>query len=282
MHRFTLHEQLIHGATFSPIARIPQWNHLSDMTALLATRHLPQATPGNRLLLALPDESQERLWPKLEPVELTRRELIYVTGAQIEHVYFIDQGLVSLMKTMSDGRVVEVGAVGTEGVVCLGGALGLRTAILESVVQVPGVARRITIGAFGEATERDKALRGLMRRYTEVALSQLSQSAACNRLHSLEERFCRWLLTAHDNAGTDSFRMTHEFLALMLGVQRPGLSITAHALQEQGLIHYHNGEMSVRNRQGLEATSCECYRSIRRQVDLLLGPVDGGPASNAA
>ncbi len=236
--------------------------------------HHPEAATSNRLLRALPSDSRQRLWQRMERVELVRREPIYAAGAPVEHVYFLDRGLVSLVKSMSDGRIVEVGAVGVEGLVCLGAALGLKSAVLESVVQIPGQALRIPTGVFREQQERDHALRDLMQRYIEIAIGQLAQSAACNRLHTLEERCCRWLLIAHDNVGPDSFRLTHEFLALMLGVQRPGLSITAHALQAKGLIHYHNGEMTVLDRSGLESAACECYRTVRRQIDLLLGPAE--------
>ena len=227
---------------------------------------------SNRLLRALPKDSLHRLQRRLEPVELDRRELVHAAGAPVEHVYFIDTGLVSLVRAMSDGRLVEVGAVGIEGIAGHSAAIGLRRAPVDAVVQLPVVARRISPVALREEMARDDALRDLVLGYTEAAYGQLAQTAACNRLHTLEERCSRWLLIAHDNARTDRFHLTHEHLALLLGVQRPGLSITAHALQSAGLIHYHNGEMEILDRSGLETASCECYRAVQANFDQLLGP----------
>lgn len=235
-------------------------------------RPVERGPASNRLLKALPKESLHRLQRRLEPVELDRRELLHAAGAPVEHVYFIDCGLVSMVRAMSDGRLVEVGAVGIEGIAGHSAALGLRRAVADTVVQLPITARRISPIVLREEMARDEALRELVLGYTEAALGQLAQTAACNRLHTLEERCSRWLLIAHDNARTDRFRLTHEHLALLLGVQRPGLSITAHALQDAGLIHYHNGEMEILDRSGLETSACECYRAVQSQFDRLLGP----------
>jgi len=221
---------------------------------------------ANGFLRALPPESLARLRPHLEPVELVRHQRIYAPGADAAFVYFLARGLVSLVKTMSDGRLVEVGAIGVEGVVCLSSLLGLPEAVLESLVQIPGTGYRIKATVFRDEAARDASLRQLVARYANASISQLAQASACNRLHSLEQRCCRWLLTAHDNARANTFQLTHEFLALMLGVQRPGVSITARGLQQAGLIEYQNGRVTITDRDGLEAAACECYGTVRSQL----------------
>jgi CRP-like cAMP-binding protein len=225
----------------------------------------------NGFLRALPPETFARLRPHLEPVELTRGQLLYASGQDAAAVYFITRGTVSLVKSMRDGRVVEVGSVGVEGAIDLSGLLGLRGAVFESLVQVTGAAFRIRSSTLWEESSRDPALRELMLRYAGVVVAQIAQTAACNRLHSLEARCCRWLLTAHDSAGADTFQLTHEFLALMLGVQRPGVSIAARNLQRTGLISYRNGRVTVNDRSGLEAGACECYGAVRGHIRDLLG-----------
>jgi CRP-like cAMP-binding protein len=170
---------------------------------------------------------------------------------------------------MRDGRAVEVGSVGPEGAVCLSAVLALDTAATEAVVLLPGAALRLPSTALREAAERDLALDRLLRGYAACALAQITQTAACNRLHSLNERCIRWLLVAHDNAGDESFPITHEGLATILGVQRPGVSLAARALQDAGLISYRNGRVRVTDRARLEAGACECYRTVRRRFDAL-------------
>lgn len=224
---------------------------------------------ANRMLLALPAESLERLRSGLRRVELRRRQVIYAAGAPVQNVYFVNRGLVSYVKSMADGRSVEVGAIGAEGAVCLGALQGLRTAILESVVQIPGSAFVGGVDMVREAMAEDDALRSLVLGYTNVAIDQIAQTAACNRLHILEERCCRWLLIAHDSAQGDEFPLTHEFLAMMLGVRRSGLSIAVSTLQKAGFIRYRRDRMRIMDRAGLEATTCECYTAIRAQFDAL-------------
>jgi CRP-like cAMP-binding protein len=226
---------------------------------------------SNGFLRALSPDSRARLRPYLEPVELVRRHLIYSPGEDAIHVYFINRGLVSLVKTMQDGRIVEVGAIGAEGVVCLASLLGLPKVVLESLVQVSGDALRMKASVLREEAARIPALGEMVRGYVQVAIGQLAQTAACNRLHSLDQRCCRWLLMAHDNAGADEFQLTHEFLALMLGVQRPGVSIAARQLQDAGIIRYQNGRVTVVDRPALEASACECYGAVRAQITELYG-----------
>lgn len=224
---------------------------------------------SNRILLHLPDDTFHRLRPHFDRIALAPRHVLLHAGAPINHIYFVNRGLVSLIKTMQDGRIVEVDSVGTEGM--LGGfALhGIERAILEAVAHVPGEAFRIDVGVLQNEMRQSDAFRRLMHRYSYVAATRFAQISACNRHHTLEERCCRWLLTAHDSARSDIIPITHEFLALLLGVQRSGLSITASILQKAGLIRYTRGRITVIDRRGLEAAACECYEAIRSESDSL-------------
>jgi CRP-like cAMP-binding protein len=225
----------------------------------------------NRILRVLPAATWERLRPALEPVRMERDQTLGHVDGPIRYMYFINRGLVSLVKTMLDGRSVEIEAVGIEGITDPVALLGIDRAILDSVVQVPGSALRIGRDALGDAAAADAALRAMMQNYARIAMNQLSQTAACNRLHSLEERFCRWLLIAHDSALADSFPLTHEFVATMLGVRRSSVSIAASFLKKAGLIDYSRGRVAIRNRAGLEEAACECYGVIRKELDALFG-----------
>jgi CRP-like cAMP-binding protein len=167
---------------------------------------------------------------------------------------------------MSDGRTVEIGAVGREGMLGWNAALGMKHALLDAMVQVPGEALRVDTAVFQKAVQESPALRDLTQRFAEHALADIAQTAACNRLHSLEERCCRWLLIAHDSARSDKFSLTHEFLAMMLGVQRTAVSIAASLLRRAGFIEYSRGTVTVTDRRGLEGMSCECYKSIQERL----------------
>jgi CRP-like cAMP-binding protein len=224
---------------------------------------------ANRILLALPRGVLPRIRPHLQPVNLPLGRIIYRADERMEKVYFINRGLVSLIRSMKDGRTVEIGAVGIEGLMGLDALYGLDIAPLECIVQLPGTAFCGSAAALRAEMTRSRSLQTLLQRYYHLMASQMAQTAACNRLHSLEQRCCRWLLIAHDSARSDTFPLTHEFLAMMLGVQRAGVSIAANALQQSGLIRYARGQMSVTDRQGLEAAACECYGTIRHVADRL-------------
>jgi len=191
---------------------------------------------ANRLLATLTADGRARLGPHLELKELERGEVIHAAGARIEHVYFVEQGLVSLVKTMSDGLAVEVGTIGIEGIIGLPALIGIDRVLVDVVVQAPVIALRARPALVGEEMARSNRFRNLVLRYGHALLLQFIQTAACNSLHSIEERCCRWLLVAHDSARTDSFPLTHEFLAMLLGVQRAGVSVAASALQKGGVI----------------------------------------------
>ena len=228
----------------------------------------------NRLLRLLPDETLERLLPHLQPATMLGGMTIDHINGPITQMYFINRGLVSLVKVMRDGRTVEVGAVGIEGVTDPTALFGIDEAIVETMVQIPGdtfrIDRRILVGLMAT----DSALSRVMQQYTRFAIGQLAQTAACNRLHTLEERCCRWILTGHDCAGTDTFNLTHEFLGMMLGAPRSSVSLTAKVLQRAGCIDYARGSLTVLDRDALESLACECYFETQGAMAVLYGPDD--------
>ncbi len=225
----------------------------------------------NRILLALPHAVREEVLHQCDRVELASGQVIYTGGAVVEYAYFINTGLVSLVKRMEDGRSVEIAAIGTEGLLGLFAAYGFDRALVDHIVQVPVLALRISRRALQKAISKHEALRRVMTRYLLLVAEQLAQVSACNRLHSLEQRCCQWLLVAHDNALSDQFQLTHEFLASLLGAQRTSVSMTANRLQKRGLIRYSHARISILDRAALEETACECYRARCNQIDHVFG-----------
>jgi CRP-like cAMP-binding protein len=226
--------------------------------------------PGeNALLSALPPDERQRL--RLERVSLGIKEVIYEPDGPIPHVDFPLDSVYSLVIVMADGRAVEVGTVGNEGMVGLPLFLGSDRSPYQAFTQVPGDSLRMRAEDFREEMGRQGQLAGLLRRYNQALMNQMAYSVACNRLHSVEERMCRWLLMSHDRVGADRFPMTQEFLAQMLGVRRPSVTVVAGVLQKAGLIAYARGWVVILDRAGLEAASCECYRVVRDEFERLLG-----------
>lgn len=246
-----------------------KWEYLQVQQRKTMTKASKPERITNRILLALPPAILKELRPDLDLLETTKGQMIDHIDGPIRYLYFVNRGLVSLVKTMNDGRTVEVGAVGIEGITDPNALFGIDIAVIETIVQVPGTAFRVKREVLQYVMKKDETVRTLMQNCVRFAFGQLAQTAACNRLHSLEERCCRWLLTAHDSALSDNFQLTHEFLAMMLGVQRAGVSITANILQKAGLIQYVRGHVTIINRAGLEDASCECYRSTRTEIDRL-------------
>lgn len=224
----------------------------------------------NRLLKALPAEDFALLKPHLQPAALLRGDVLFEAVDDIEHVYFPQSGVVSLVTLMRDGSSVEAGTIGREGGVGMIVGAGSRQAATRGVVQIPGRARRIEVARFRAALDRSAALRDLVHRYTEALLAQVLQSVACNALHSVEQRFCRWLLTCRDRTGSDVIPLTQEAVAEMLGVQRTTVTAAARALQDQGLIRYRRGLIECVDVAGLQETSCECYQVVRARFEQLL------------
>jgi CRP-like cAMP-binding protein len=237
---------------------------------ILTSKVIADEQIANRLLLALAPVALKQLLPHFKRVEFGYGEIVYRPGDVVTDVCFINRGLLSLVKTMRDGRTVEVNTRGIDGVTAPASLFGFDTTILECVVQVPASGFSIRASVLRSAMARSRMLNGLIQRYTHLAVDQLAQTAACNRLHSLEERCCRRLLIAHDNARANTFPLTHEFLAGILGVRRPQISTLVGSLRKSGCIRYGRGLVTVADRAGLEARACECYEFIRRETDHLL------------
>lgn len=238
----------------------------------MATSQASLPTPRNRLLAALPPGDLARLWPRLEPVEFDLREVIQVSDQPITAVHFPESGWASMMALLVDGNSAEVGIVGFDGMVGLPLLLGSDRSPTEGMIQAPGTFLRLGADAFREELDRSAPLRRLLLRYALAFQAQVTQTAACNGHHALDQRLARWLLTAHDRAGGDGFPMTQEFLAIMLCVHRPGVTIAARMFQQAGLIRYGQGQITVTDRAGLEAAACECHGVVAREFQRLLGP----------
>ena len=238
-------------------------------------QHQPQhpATPAshNRLLAALPPDDLAQLWPRLHRVELPFDHTVFPADGEVEAVLFPESGMLSLLATLEGGEQVEVGIAGREGLVGLPLVFGDDRSLVEARVQLQGTALRLGAAAFREEMDRSPALRTLLLRYAQAFHAQVTLTAACNARHAIEQRLARWLLIAHDRSDSDDFPMTHEFMAMMLAVRRPGVTIAANTLQKAGLIRYARGRMAVTDRPGLEAASCECYHTARREFARLVG-----------
>jgi CRP-like cAMP-binding protein len=228
--------------------------------------------PSNLILQGLPPDELARFLPRLTPVALEQHDVVQPVGAPIEHAFFVEAGLVSLLVVGRDGDAIETGVVGSEGVV--GGVVVLNSSQspLQATVQIAGRGLRAPIRTFLDMYRSSAAMRGLVHKHLGVLLLQAQQNAACHALHSVEARLCRWLLQAQDIVDSDVLDLTQEFLSHMLGVQRTSVSMIAHSLQNAGLIRYSRGKIHVLDRPGLERTSCECYRLIREQIEGALAP----------
>jgi CRP-like cAMP-binding protein len=241
----------------------------------MAIADQPIPSPRNRLLAALPAAELARLWPRLERVELEFRKTLYAPEEPIGSVYFPEIGYVSRLAPMDDGDSAEVGLVGPEGMTGMSLLLGADRENFEMLVQVPGTAMRMSAAGFGTALDDIPSLRPLLHRYVLAHFEQVARTGACNGRHHIDQRLARWLLMSHDRVEGDEFQMTHEFISMMLGVRRSGVTIAAGALQKAGLIRYAKGRIAVTDRPGLEAATCECYGMARRAHDNLFGPPTG-------
>jgi CRP-like cAMP-binding protein len=225
----------------------------------------------NRLLAALPPVDYERLIPHLKLVLLPTRQVIYEPGEPITHVYFPQNAMVSIVTGMKDGSTVEVGIVSNEGMVGIPVILGGSTTTTKAFVQVAGAGMQMDADVLRTEFNRGGAIEKLLLRYVRAIYSELTQGCACNRLHTIEERLARWLLTVSDRLESEDFPLTQEFIAQMLGVRRSGVTVAASTLSRAGMIRYQRGHISILNREDLEATSCECYRVIQNEFTRLLG-----------
>jgi len=229
----------------------------------------PAASHGNRLLARLPPEEYQRPLSRTQLVPLALKHVLYEARSSIDYAYFRNRGLVSALTVMEDGRAIEVATIGDEGMVGLPILVGARTTANRVIVQVPGEALRMAEDVLREEVSRDSPLRRLLVLYHTAFLAQVSQAVACNGLHSVEKRMCRWLLMTQDRAHSEVFPMTHEFLAAMLGVRRSTVSEVLGPFQEKGLIRYGRGRFTVLDWEGLEAGSCECYQRINEEFERL-------------
>ena len=225
----------------------------------------------NRILAAIPSEELERLAPHFQRVPLVFKEIIFKAGDIIEFFYFPLDGVISMIASTESGRSVEVGIVGREGATDVSIVLGDDISSHHGIVQLAGSALKLSAVALREELRRDGELRSVLLRYSRFTLAQATQSAACNRLHSLEQRCARWLLAMRDRVEADTFPMTHEFLAYMLGVRRAGVTVAARALQHDGRVRYARGRLTILDAEGLEADACECHRVLKNELARLLG-----------
>jgi CRP-like cAMP-binding protein len=230
---------------------------------------LPRRTK-NRLLAALSPTDFARISNDLQPVNLAKRQILYEVGEAFDFIYFIEDGFASVLTTMVDGTSSEVGMVGPEGLIGVSALLGGRSSAQQVVMQVAGTALRMTAAVCKAAFDGNPGIRVVLLRFIEDLLNLSSQTAGCNRLHSVERRSARWLLMASDRLGDDVLPLTQEFIAAMLGVRRSGVSEAAGELQRSGLIRYRRGEIRIIDRAGLEKTACECYGLDRQRLRRLL------------
>ena len=223
----------------------------------------------NRLLASLPGSELEALLPHFEAVSLAHGDHVIVPDVPIQHLYFPLNALLSLVTTMEDGAAVESGIVGREGMSGIPVLLDAVETSMQTVVQIAGEAIRIKAEVVKDVYDRGGALKKILNRYMHTLIVVGSQSTACNRLHHIEARLSRWLLMSSDGVGSDEVNITHEYLAVMLGVRRAGVSEAAAKLQEQNLIRYNRGNVLILDRESLEACACECYRVVKTEYERL-------------
>ena len=226
--------------------------------------------PINRLLAALPTEDYQRLCPHLEPIELPQYRILYHAGEDYNYAFFPSYAIVSSVAIMQNGSTTEIGVIGNEGMVGLPVILDTGYTNSTAIVQVGDGGYRIAAKKLREEIDRHGALKRLLMRYIQARIIQLGQTAACNRYHTVEQRFARWLLTVRDNIQKDEFQLTQEFISQMLGVRRTGVTEVANRFQKAGIIQYKRGFIRIVSSQKLEATTCECYSLIEREFSRLL------------
>ena len=232
-------------------------------------RHDPRE---NHILDALPTEERERLFPHLKLVEMPLGKVLYESGDALRHIYFPTDSIVSLLYVMEDGASAEIAVVGNEGVVGVSLFMGGETTPSRAIVQSAGYAYRLTGRRLKDEFERHGQLLHLLLRYTQALITQMAQTAVCNRHHSVDQQLCRWLLLSLDRLPSNELTMTQELIANMLGVRREGVTEAAGKLQKLGVIEYSRGRITVLDRPRLETASCECYAVVKKETDRLRSP----------
>jgi CRP-like cAMP-binding protein len=230
----------------------------------------PTDARGNHLLAALPDAQWRRWQPLLEPVELPLGQVLYESGSTLSHVYFPTTAIVSLLYVMENGASAEIAVVGNEGIVGISLFMGGESTPSRAVVQSAGQGVRLAAQAIKDEFNAAGPVMHLLLRYTQALITQMAQTAVCNRHHSLDQQLCRWLLLSLDRLQGSELVMTQDLIANMLGVRREGVTEAAIRLQQAGLIRYARGHISVLDRRGLERRSCECYAVVKKEYDRLL------------
>jgi CRP-like cAMP-binding protein len=228
----------------------------------------------NHLLNTLPEEDYQRLVPNLHKVDFSLGQVIYESGELLDSVYFPTTSVISFLYTTEEGSTAEMGLTGNDGVVGVALFLGGDTTSNRAVVQIAGSAFSLKAKFLREEFARVGPFQNLMLRYTQALITQISQTAICNRLHSIEKRLCRKLLLSHDRMKSDELLMTQELISNLLGGRRESVTVAAGRLQDAGLIHYSRGHIAILDRKGLEASACECYHAVKEETDRLLGKSD--------
>jgi CRP-like cAMP-binding protein len=226
----------------------------------------PSNWPRNRLLLALPSRNLKRLMPELEHIACHREQVLMDADSSLDHVFFPDSGVVSVVAVYPDGSIIEMATIGREGCTGLQAVLGAKSSSVRLLVQIPGTAEKMSRAAFASAMKSMPSFRGLMYAYLHAFLEQVMVSVACNGAHNLKQRLARWLLMMRDRGDGDTLPVTQTLLAEMLGVQRPTISIAAGELERAGLIERGRRQVKILDRQGLMSASCECYELVRTRI----------------
>ena len=229
-----------------------------------------QHSKENHLLSVLPEAERARVEPHLVPVEMPLGQVVYESGDRLDHVYFPTTSIVSLLYVMEDGASAEIAIVGNEGIIGIALFMGGETTPNRAVVQSAGQAYRLDARILKEEFHRAGPVQRLLLRYTQALITQMAQTAVCNRHHSIDQQLCRWLLLSMDRLPSNELKMTQELIANMLGVRRSGVTEAALKLQDAGLIRYGHGHIEVLDRPGLEKRVCECYGVVKREFDRLL------------
>jgi CRP-like cAMP-binding protein len=222
--------------------------------------------PRNRLLLALPSSNLKQLLPELEQIRCRPEQVLMDVDSSLDHIFFPDIGVVSVVAVYADGSVIEMATIGREGCTSMQAVLGAKSSSVRLIVQIPGSAAKMSRAAFTRAMGSMPSFRNLMYAYAQAFLEQVLVSVACNGAHSLQERLARWLLMMRDRGDDDALEITQNLLAEMLGVQRPSITRAAHELERGGLIARGRRQITILDRQGLMAASCECYQLVRARV----------------
>jgi len=238
---------------------------------LAAVKTNPDDSTRNHLLAALPDEDFARVNSHLELVSLELGQVLYESGDRMTHIYFPTTAIISLLYIMQNGGTAEIGIAGNNGLVGIALFMGGDTTSNRAVVQSAGEAVRMEAAALRAEFKRGGVFQDISLRYTQALMTQISQTAVCNRLHNVEQQLCRWLLINHDQLPADKLVMTHDLIANMLGVRREGVSVAAGHLQDLGVIEYSRGTVHILDRKGLERVCCECYKVVSDEYDRLLG-----------